>query len=328
MGQFTKMPICMNNTFRLSIFFPILFTLASGCSTGIFRTPNPISFPDRKVVFQANDGYKYALGFMNDDGTGVVIHTTGGLRISLPVWSEDKQSIYFINFPPRPGDMEDLSIGSVGYLRNGNFAIICSNNSYVSWTIYPIVQNDLAIYLDSPSTKIGIFNISKCKSEKILVDTSNAQVLPNFIFCINVSKDRRFIIYSESDGSVDESQYDLKLYDIMTGKITIVGKGFSPSISTDNHQIAFFRLDGIYVMDFAGTNIRRLVDFGSNLDSNNFSIPPIPYWSSDNQWLIYHRCKSSINSDCHYGHDFSIFKVRVSTGDEIKLYDGGLYPYW
>ncbi len=58
--------------------------------------------------------------------------------------------------------------------------------------------------------------------------------------------------------------------------------------------------------------------------------PPIPSWSPDGEWLVYHKCTVpvEIGASCTYAEDYAIFIVNVATGEETLLIEGGLNPYW
>ncbi|HMB23559.1 MAG TPA: hypothetical protein VKP08_12035 [Anaerolineales bacterium] len=51
-------------------------------------------------------------------------------------------------------------------------------------------------------------------------------------------------------------------------------------------------------------------------------------WSPDGKWLVYHKW---VGTDYNTGTDPSsnaIYKLNIKTGEEIKILDGGIYPYW
>jgi hypothetical protein len=61
--------------------------------------------------------------------------------------------------------------------------------------------------------------------------------------------------------------------------------------------------------------------------------PPIVSWSPDGQWLVYHVYNESLkikqrSRPFSFIQPYSIFKVNVATGNETKIIDGGMYPYW
>jgi Tol biopolymer transport system component len=57
--------------------------------------------------------------------------------------------------------------------------------------------------------------------------------------------------------------------------------------------------------------------------------PPKPIWSPDGNWLVYHKCElEDPERECLYLEDYVIYKVNVHTGEEVKIIEGGLNPYW
>jgi hypothetical protein len=103
----------------------------------------------------------------------------------------------------------------------------------------------------------------------------------------------------------------------------IVGQGLAPAWSQDGEWLAYTGVDGIYIVRKDGTD-RRLVG-GMTVSRNQqefglwSDITPTAAWSPDGEWLVYSRLTP---------HSAVISKVNVETGEEIELFDGGMYPNW
>jgi Tol biopolymer transport system component len=282
--------------------------------------PTVISFPQRDMIFQANIGSKNAVGFMQADGSAPVLIPTGDFGIVQPLWSQDKTRIYFHTV--RYAARQDIGYGNMGVWETGPQDV--SWCELGDWVIYPTGKTGEAIY--SNGVQLILINFDGCQKEKILVDFQKQKENGIDSFCL--SRDGRYVLYTEIDNSSGKQIDIIQLLDLRTGSTRTIAQDpdwVSATLSPDNRQVAFIRPDGIYVMAVDGTQVRRLVD--QALYDPLFTFPtPIPNWSPDGEWLVYHKCMHGI--DCSTGDHFSIFKLNVSTGQEIKLYDGGMYPYW
>ncbi len=282
-----------------------------------------INFPNRDIVFEANYGKKYALGFINADGSSPAIFPTGSLRITLPVWSQDKKRIYFHTEDAMDDTTEmEPSLGGFGILQTGygtDAFFSCEND----WTVYPTQSEGVVFY--STQTQLGLLNINGCKPEKILVDFSKRTDV--YMEGFSLSRDQRFILYSEFDSNSIIGTSTINRLDLQNGETQLIGEGTNAVISPNGRQISFVRPDGIYLMNFDGSSVRKLVDYRSINYPTYEQLTPVPNWSPDGSWLVYHKCVV-VDSICNVGNNFDIYKLNVASGIETKLYDGGLYPYW
>lgn len=294
--------------------------LLSGCSSK--QLPQAIAFPERDIVFQANDGENYAIGFINADGSEPVIFPTGEIRISQPVWSQDRKTIYFRWIRRDPGT-EFPGAGEIGYLRDQAKSPTWCEQPGSYWAIYPIPGEEAVLY--DRGIDMGILDLKKCRSKEILVDYSKDERRPISVGYPSVSRDGMYVLYTEIFHG-QETEYNIIKIDRRIGKSQKIGEGISPVLSPDNRQIAFVRPDGIYRMDFDGGNVEKLVDYRPPSALEYEGVPPIPQWSPDGKALVYHKCMTS--SPCTAGSSFRIYTYQFSDGIEDLLYEGGLYPYW
>ena len=110
-----------------------------------------------------------------------------------------------------------------------------------------------------------------------------------------------------------------------TEKVTeVLEGGYNPSLSPDEKKIAYVGSNGIYIANADGTGKKLLVPISISYELYK-GLDPHPFWSPDGTTLIYHKCHNTVCKDVT---DFSIYKVNVNTGDEVKIVDGGLYPVW
>jgi len=103
--------------------------------------------------------------------------------------------------------------------------------------------------------------------------------------------------------------------------------------------VAYTGADGIYVVNATGASKSRLIVPHQNPDETqplyrdnpqpSLFFPPIVAWSPDGQWLVYALYREGLGKDAVGSASFyAIYKVNVQTGQETKLIDGGLSPYW
>lgn len=112
--------------------------------------------------------------------------------------------------------------------------------------------------------------------------------------------------------------------DLDTQQEWLLGEGIVPSWSPDDEWLAYTGLDGLYVVRKDGTDGQRVLEYWvqckmtpSGLTWNDW--PPLPEWSPDGKWLVYHREERG---------KYAIYKLNLETHEEELIVEGGLNPDW
>jgi Tol biopolymer transport system component len=265
------------------------------------------------------------LGFINSDGSSPVIISTGFIKAIQPIWSTDHNRVYYRyvykNIPP-DYDVTNGEEGEISYIENGKYFENCKDSAAFE-AVYPYSNTEVLI--TNSSSKLVVFNLDQCKETDVLLDIHKNENDLNILYNAYLSLDRKYIVYSEYNQS--GNPYDqIKRMNILTGETIALGEGINPIVSPDSQSIAYVKPDGIYLMTINGLDQHKLIAYQSDMYPDYEEISPMPYWSADGKWLLYHKCIRG--KVCHNTEDFSIFKANVADGTEVKLYDGGLYPYW
>lgn len=329
----------MKNNKKPSLLIVLFIFLAISISCYILlsrpttcESPNaPVEFPDRDIIFQTyphdmSDKGENTLGFVNADGSGLVYLDTVfllpvfGRCIEIapmqPIITVDGSILVYRN--PRVG---------AGYLyiqHSGGPPIKCDDD--ISFGINrPQIEGD-QIFTDTAG-EMALFSIEDC-APNIPKDQLTIFTSPNTgygLYSGSISPDRERIAFSAR--MADEGNYYILLYDTKSQETVRITEGDAPAWSPDGTSLAFSKSDGIYLMDMA-MEIRLIVPYEYPSSPRTWLL--LPSWSPDSQWLVYHKCtaQSDSNSYCGSIDDYSIFKVNVETGEEIKIIDGGLNPYW
>jgi len=273
------------------------------------------------------------LGFVNADGSGLTY-----ISVTAPSVTSNKSS------PIYPQITSDNSIlivrGASATGHPGRLALYPAGKDTVICTVYPDIiigplsltadQNYVVAHLTSPPGRIAKFDLHACLlgDEEIIAEfniPSPYQPCPGGGGAL--SPNEELLIFPDcSNGKAEIIVLDLKKD---TG--ISVGYGIAPTWSSNGEWITYRGLDGIYIVSPYGANNRRLVEYSIPEEIGVAEDwPPIPSWSPDMQWLTYHKCTlpSWPENKCTSIEDFAIFKVNIETGEEIKILDGGLNPYW
>lgn len=277
------------------------------------------NFPDTDIVYLVNSTRRQ-LGFVNQVGFDKQIQDLNGL-VSKPVWMDDGKSLYLLNNTKHAVDFGEITVW-----KQGQRSQTCQNSDW--WAIENIggiIQDPSGIQLvvNNHGQQILRIDMQRCKKLDTLVDVGNTGML---LIGASLSTDGKYLLYTTENRRPSITDYSILRMDLNTGTTTKIGSGAYPSWSPDGNTIAYLRLDGIYVMLTDGSQSKRLIEYKMNgvIEDEFGAVLPEPRWSPDGNWLIYHRFVFQSRDS----NDADIFKLNVATGEEIKVTDDGLYPYW
>jgi hypothetical protein len=315
------------------------------------------TFPGTELVFQVDaldllENYnENNLGFVNADGSGETYLTItnrlsyllreSGASPTLPVITTDDSTLaYRIKiYPGHPGELV--------ILEAGHAPIKCSTrgNERPSLTSHP---NQIMIdTVDLGWQAHVLYKLSSCRKglEAGIIEVYDQDSIGYNPSHGALSPDKRFLAYGRDFAYFKQHHevdpYKLFVYDLENNTELLVGSGEYPTWSPDGEWLAytgrddiglvgydriFERHDGIYVARPDGTEKRKVVEISplyTEWDS-------LPSWSPDGKWLTYHKCilPDDPGNLCKERYHFAIFILNVETGEETKIVDGGLNPFW
>jgi len=299
---------------------------------GVFRfffpapTRAPEQFPMTDIVYYAGD----KLGFINADGssaTSIPFYFPHMVDLAgiwdQPVITGDNKTLLFTH------SLYPVGIENVFMVYEGEYAVECKQWGFVQLAadqqhVFVETENGLAKYLpedcgtNNPPAKMykGIFGVLS-PDEQYLADVKLSDTNP--------------FTYDSS----------LAIRQLNGENERIIGPGDFPAWSKDGKWLAYTGPDGIYILHIGDDMEPRRIVAHQNPDPSgkrllyHLNPGPLPYfppavsWSPDGQWLVYHIYRQDLGRD-EKGDPkyYSIFKVNVLTGKEIRLIDGGISPYW
>jgi hypothetical protein len=300
-----------------------------GCGIS-FGTVQPTRLPDQlpgtDIIFDSEIG----LGFVNADGTdptyiNFVANKTssfGGPPLLIKATTaENNQLLIGVEGP------------SLFTARVGEFAVVCDEwrNEFNHLSL-----NQNSFIVDQVEG-LAVYNLQDC-------GTSNPPVKVYTGIHGVLSPDRQYV--AEVIWTVDQPE---AFYPIKTPTLTVhsldanvdklVLTGAFPAWSRDGQWLAYTGADGIYVVGLAGDGKpQRAVEHHAlftkvNMplyDANQLElIPPAVSWSPDGKWLVYHLHRADAPEHHRiYQSDYDIYKANVDTGEEVRIVEHGINPYW
>lgn len=301
----------------LSAIAIIVFT---GCAS------KQVLFPEADIVYQsisANDfgeaTYK-SVGFVNADGSGdktIELYE----RPSRPVYSKELEGLIFLE-AKNAAHIFGL-VGDIAFLSESGKFTVCNKLPNGSFDYsFPIsgTKNLLVNTLHS----IEIVDIDTCVVVKTLVSPSS-EIKFRLISSAHISESGQWVIFAVDWGDKGlEEMARIVLLNTQTNEFQEMPfTGGNPTLSPDGEKITYVGANGIYISDITSKNPTLLISINEAFMLGDGM--PYPFWSPDGEWLVYHKC---INKSCYRLEDFSIFKVDVSSGEETKIKDGGMFPVW
>jgi hypothetical protein len=277
------------------------------------------------------------LGFVNADGSGETYITNmtkigffefnQGAPIFPIITTDDSTLVYRLmrtGMPRHPGELV--------ILEAGHSAIKCGTQGINRPSITSNPNQLVIDTIDVGGPPLVIYDISACRKglEEGIIEIYDRESIGYNPWHGSLSPDKRLLAYGreytdgEQQPEVDPSQ--LFIYNLESRTELLVGSGVAPAWSPDGEWLAYSRIEGIYVVRYDGTEERKVVEiiplyteWGSR-----------PSWSPDGKWLTYHKCilPDDPGNLCKERYHFAIFILNVETGEETKIVDGGLNPFW
>jgi Tol biopolymer transport system component len=297
--------------------------------------------PDLPIVFQRNDFYtsQPELGFINEDGQDLsfrTVNTEVFPSIYSPVWIAKNRTIAFRNI-----DRDILhTISEAGYLTG------YGEIYHFSGVLSPIENSSDVIVVsgDENAVKIQRINFSNSRDAETYLSIPRGKLK---IMIGNHALSQNFLVYLHDvilNSTTEDMISEIILLNVETQESQILAseKGnyyktgfFAPSISPNGKWVVYTASDGLYLINLERNSSHCIVKAKFNYPFsagdtwvNWRNLPPIPSWSPDSQWIVYHRCMLPLPTPCKNVADFNIYKVNIETGEEILLVEGGLNPYW
>lgn len=319
-----------------------ILVVAVGFASGCTRIPrSPDQFPATEIVFQTAVHplmeEEVSIGFVNADGSeeeylSITAPGVVGMEASpaYPLITSDNLLLIMRGMP------DTGAPGRLAAYLPGRLAEVCSDDR--SAVIGPVTlthdeEHVVAGILEPPS-RIAVFDLEAClaggfepgEGVHTVLDIPD-QYVPCFGAGAALSAGSERLAFSDCASE----EPTITVLTLATGEGTSLGPGIAPSWSPDDSSIAYRGPGGISVADANGGNVRVVVEYIVPREPGRYeALPAYPSWSPDGDWLVYHKCLSITGSrdDCRKTQEFAIFKVNLETGQEVKIVDGGLNPYW
>jgi hypothetical protein len=206
--------------------------------------------------------------------------------------------------------MSNATAGYPSYWSKDGVFKVCKNWGHMNWITGAGYLGNLKEVLIIDSFKISMVNLEDCSYMKTLVDyTIDYSKKPDKMRgtdSFSLSPDRSELLYGlhitdcypSGDKTYCDDEDQIMKLDLTTGLETDMVRGVNPSWSPDGSTIAYIQADGIYLMNVDGTGQRQLINraFGDPRTGRLIGIfNAIPRWSPDEQWIVYHRCDTSVS---------------------------------
>lgn len=298
----------MKNKEITLVFSYLLILILSAC-----QSPWEQPIGEFEIVYYVNGD----LGFVMANGENNHVLDFGEM-FRIPTWSMDGKILYGLSgYPSDSPAYWDIEKGQYK---------VCE------WKKYPLLETvEPSGNIDNPyevimqnNREVILLNLENCEQIRTLVDFNDQEVL---IDGISYSTVTHKLVFGLEILPYTNRKYKIMITDENFQNMQELAQGIHPTWSPDGSTIAYLGSDGVYLVNADGTNNRRLTDeqvFSTWASGNTSTTTPIPRWSPDGKWIIYHLCKKGV---CHDA-EAEIFKVNISSGQVIKILTGGTDPNW
>lgn len=307
----------------------LMVTIACSGLESLFPTETqaPTTFPDTEIVFVSNGG----VGFVNSNGSDEVFipFTVKDFRGDHSKWWRPVITADNHTLIAKVGDEFSHIYNPTPLViwNSGKLPTLCEQWGVQQMAYLSADQSDIFIHTDQG---MALYDLNSCGTKDPPIK------IYKHIFGV-LSPNLRYVAYTNRPSADPDNNRFIVVYNIADGKEQTVGIGDNPAWSRDNQWLAYTGKDGIYIANIAKNSEPRRVILYPNLFNQKrptysagdyYEIPPEVSWSPDGKWLVYHKWTGT---DYYTGVNpnyNAVFKLNVETGEEIKIVDGGLYPYW
>jgi len=293
----------------------------------------PEAFPNTDIVFTPSDR---RVGFVNADGSGLeyvplVIRAPEISNRILPlhpvITGDNKTLIVKASFRNTYASLPEWLVVS----QPRKFPVVCRQWSSQQMAYLSADQQEIFTYtfLDG----LQRYKLSSCGKDDAPLETyeRNLYGIP--------SPDQKYVVYARKTGAELDDDHLIIVREFSGTKEWTVGIGDYPAWSRDSHWVAYTGKDGIYIVNvLEGREPQLIVPYRYPYpDNENFpvyetdamwKISPEVAWSPDGNWLVYHKWKGDHPGNFADPADYAIYKVNITTGEELMIVDEGIYPYW
>jgi len=292
------------------------------------ETRAPETFPSADIVYKSAHG----VGFINADGSGLayVPLVVKDFRGNVTDWWR----------PVITADNRTLIVKVIDYFYHGastpSYLVTWRNNELPVWCIQwggkqqlPLLSVDQNHIFIQTEQGLALYKLNSCGTDDLPLKIYEGILgVP--------SPDLRYVAYTNDIPGWEDNRF-IVIHEISSGIEWTIGMGDYPAWSRDSQWLAYTGTDGIYIVNVV-KNIppRRVLLYLDPVDKRDYTyragapgkLPPEVSWSPDGEWLVYHKWRGT-GGDTGGNADYNaIYKLNIETGEEIKIIDGGMYPYW
>jgi hypothetical protein len=280
--------------------------------------------PNSGIVFETGTYEENLIGFAQADGSDLSLITIKAF-MRKPTFSADGKIIFGL-----VGDFRPLDSGYPAYWNPKGTYHVCRKGVFNQFFNHIDSYDDAEIpyrALVGDFYHIWLVDLKKCDRVMVLIDletTKRADQLKGFSYNPNSQTLAYGVSVLDQYGD-KEVAYEIRTVDLKNHEETLLLDGFNPSYSPDGSMLAYFKQDGMYIANLENLDNVKVLDhsiYDPNLGTSDDT--PIPRWSPDQNYLLYHRCESYT---CAYGEG-GIYLLNTQNLQEKRIFNFGLYPNW